>query len=38
MNRLLSCTVIALFVGLVPALAAENPTPASPGAQQGSNT
>jgi hypothetical protein len=38
MNRLLSCTTIALLVGLVPALAAENPTPPSPGAQQGSNT
>jgi hypothetical protein len=38
MNRLLSCTTIALLVGLVPALAAENPTSASPGAQQGSNT
>jgi hypothetical protein len=38
MNRLLSCTTIALLVGLVPALAAENATPASPGAQQGSNT
>src|SRR5215475_11936942 len=34
MNRFLSFTAMALLMGLVRALAAENPAPSSPGAQQ----
>jgi hypothetical protein len=35
MNRLLNFTALALLIGLVPALAAENPSPPSPGSNTG---
>ena len=35
MNRLLNFTALALLAGLVPALAAENPVPPSPGSNAG---
>ena len=35
MNRLLNFTALALIIGLVPALAAENPMPPSPGSNAG---